>query len=297
MGEESGALQNPGRRRFLTGAGVLGLLAFVPPVRLSRLLASSPAPGQAGRFLTAQQLTTLRAVCSRLIPGPPDDPFPGALEAMVPEAIDLLLGAFSVTPPMIHAGGPFSNRAGSSVNDFADFIPLDAFAELGWRIRLEGSLGIPEREFAGPVVGLQQIYQAGLADLDAAAQSTYGVRFAGATSAQQDALLYNPNADATTQTLVSVAFANCLEAMYGPPEYGGNKSLIGWSYTSWPGDVQPLGYTNQQVSGPNPSSPTAPPASPGAALPGAQRSLVFQSGRPATRSEFWLWRRGLLRGH
>src|SRR5437588_262477 len=158
-----------GRRQFLQGAGALGLLAFVPPVRLGRLMAAAPGPGAAGRFLSGPELDTLRALCRRLIPGPPDDPDPGAGEAMVAEAIDLLLGAFLVTPPLIHAGGPFSDRAGAREDDFAEFVPLDHHAELGWRIRLEGSLGLPEREFAGPVVGLQQIYREGLAHLAAQA--------------------------------------------------------------------------------------------------------------------------------
>src|SRR4030081_3747356 len=111
-----------GRRRFLQGAGAFGLLAFVPPARLGRLMAAAPAPGAAGRFLTAHELDTLRAVCKRLIPGPPDDPDPGAGEALVAEAIDLLLGAFSLTPPLIHAGGPLSDRAGASEDDFAHFV-------------------------------------------------------------------------------------------------------------------------------------------------------------------------------
>ena len=112
-------------------------------------MAAAPGAGVPGRFLTAHELDTLRAVCRRLIPCPPDDPDPGAGEAMVAEAIDLLLGAFSVTPPLIHAGGPFSNRAGAARDDFAQFVVLDRHAELGWRIRIEGSLGRPERESWG----------------------------------------------------------------------------------------------------------------------------------------------------
>src|SRR5216110_2283422 len=138
-----------GRRAFLKAAGALGLLALVPARRLQALVASVPGPGQAGRFLTAHELDALRAVTARFVPGPPDDPAPGALEARVAEAIDLLLGAFAVSPPLIHAGGPFSDRHGSPHDDFADFVALDAHAELGWRIRLEGSRGMPEREFAG----------------------------------------------------------------------------------------------------------------------------------------------------
>src|SRR4030081_3053357 len=89
-----------GRRRVLQGAGAFGLLALVPPARLGRPRAAAPARGAAGRFLSAHELDTLRALCKRLIPGPPDDPDPGAAEVMVGEAIELLLGALSVTPAL-----------------------------------------------------------------------------------------------------------------------------------------------------------------------------------------------------
>src|SRR5947209_6212427 len=199
-----------GRRQFLQGAGAFGLLAFVPPVRLGRLMAAAPAPGAAGRFLGAHDLDTLRALCKRLIPGPPDDPDPGGGEAMVAEAIDLLLGAFSVKPPLIHAGGPFSDRAGAREDDFAEFVALDRHAELGWRIRLEGSLGRPEREFAGPVVGLQQIYREGLKHLDDKA----GGDFAALPGPAQD-LMLSDQSDSDLQDFLGLAFDNCLDFMYG----------------------------------------------------------------------------------
>src|SRR5207247_9445962 len=87
-----------GRRAVRKAAGALGLLALVPARRLQALVASVPGPGQAGRFLTAHELDTLRAVTARFVPGPPDDPDPGALEAGVAEAIDLLLAAFTLDP-------------------------------------------------------------------------------------------------------------------------------------------------------------------------------------------------------
>src|SRR5438067_11273448 len=231
------------RRTFLRAGGSLGLLALVPARRLDALLAAAPDAGQPGRFLTAHELDTLRAVTARLVPGPPDDPDPGALEAKAAEAIDLLLGAFEVSPPMIHAGGPFSNRAGATHDDFADFVPLDAHAALGWRIRLEGSRGMPEREFAGPVRGLQEIYRSGLAHLDERSQQAFGVDVRDAPGPAQD-LLLSDQTDADLQTFVGAALANTLEAMYGPPEYGGNRSLVGWGYTRWPGDLQPRGSTD-----------------------------------------------------
>jgi len=237
------------RRSFLGAAGSLGLLALLPPRRVEALLAAAPSAGQAGRFLTAHELDVLRALTARLVPGPPDDPDPGALEAKAAEAIDLLLGAFEVSPPMIHAGGPFSNREGARHDDFADFVPLDAHAELGWRIRLEGSRGMPAREFAGPVRGLQQIYREGLAHLDSRA----GGQFAALPGPAQDAIL-SDQSDDQVQELLGAALSNTLEAMYGPPEYGGNHGLVGWGFTNWEGDRQPRGYSNAEVSEPRPSS-------------------------------------------
>jgi hypothetical protein len=237
------------RRTFLRAAGGLGLLALVPAARLRALAATAPAPGQAGRFLTAHELDTLRAVTARLLPGPPDDVDPGAVEAGAAEAIDLFLGAFSVNPPLIHAGGPFSDRAGATHDDLADFVPLDRLAELGWRIRLEGSQGKPEREFAGPVRGLQQIYREGLAHLDERAAPAAFVDLPGPL---QDLVLQDQSDDAV-QELVGAALADTLHAVYGPPEYGGNRGLVGWTPIGWRGDIQPRGYTPTEVSDPDPS--------------------------------------------
>ena len=279
-----------GRRAFLKAAGALGLLALVPARRLQALVASVPGPGQAGRFLTAHELDTLRAVTARFVPGPPDDPDPGALEAGVAEAIDLLLAAFTLDPPLIHAGGPFSDRAGATHDDFADFVPLDAHAALGWRIRLEGSQGLPEREFAGPVTGLQEIYRSGLAHLDERSQQAFGVDFKDAPGPAQD-LLLSDQTDGDLQTFVGAALANTLEAMYGPPEYGGNRSLVGWGYTRWPGDLQPRGSTDAEVS--QPGSDTG--SITGAMLDDLQRFLPALTGQRASRTQFWLGRSGMPR--
>jgi hypothetical protein len=227
------------------GAG-LGLAGLTAGARLPAL--AIPAPGEAGHFLTAHELTTLRALCEQLLPGPPHDSDPGALEAGCPEAIDLLLAAFSFDPPLIHAGGPFSGRAplggAGSKDDFARFVAMDALAELGWRIRLEGSQGRPEREFGGPVRGLQQIYREDLGHLDARAG---GAGFAAAPWGAQLAILQDQS-DNQVQEIVTTALGNVLEAMYGPPEYGANKGLVGWTPVQWKGDAQPRGFTPSEVS-------------------------------------------------
>jgi hypothetical protein len=273
------------RRTFIQAGGSLGLLALVPRTRVQRLLALAPQPGQGGRFLNAHELDTLRAVCGRLVPGPPEDPDPGALEAGAAEAIDLLLGAFAVTPPMIHAGGPYSGRHGGGHDDFAEFVALDAHAELGWRMRIEGSLGRREREFAGPVRGLQQVYREGLAHLDERAP---GGGFAALPGPAQD-LILSDQSDSSVQELVGAAFANTLEAMYGPPEYGGNRGLAGWTYTHWDGDRQPAGFSDAEVTGPGTSTVQLSAA----ALGGMERFLPGLYGARAPHGRFWLARRGL----
>lgn len=235
------------RRDVVRGLGVGALVAFVAPsvLRAGVRARATGAPPVGGHFLTAHELDTLRAVTARLLPGPPEDPDPGAIEAGSAEAIDMLLAAFSFHPPLIHAGGPFSNRAGAHRDDMAKFVPLDPLAELGWRIRLEGSQGRPERAFAGDVVGLQQQYRDGLARLEG---------FAAAPSDQQDMILRAPD----VVDFASLVLSDALDVMYGPPEYGGNRGLVGWTATGWPGDVQPRGYTPGEVSRLDPPSSSPP---------------------------------------
>lgn len=241
-------------RRSFVATGALVALGMVRADRVRALIdevVRGELPVGGGRFLSAGELATLRAVTARLLPGPPDGPGPGALEVHAAEAIDLLLGAFELDPPLIHTGGPFSGRAGRSRDDFAHFVPLDAQATLGWQIRLEGSRGLPEREFGGPVVGLQEIYRLGLARLNELAHARTGHRFASAPSATKDALLASKGA--VVRRFVSAAVYNSVEALCGPPEYGGNHALAGWLGLEWRGDAQPDGFTAEEVSEPDPS--------------------------------------------
>jgi hypothetical protein len=275
------------RRSFVGAAGAFGLLALAPAPLVKRLLDEAHAATGDGHFLNAHELQTLRALCDRLIPGPPDDPDPGAVQAKVPEAIDLLLGAFTVQLPPVHAGGPYSDRHGSSHDYFADFVPLDAHAELGWRMRIEGSQGKPEREFAGPVTGLQQIYRDGLKHLDDKAGGDFS---ALPTPAQT--LLLQDQSDSDLQDFLGVAFEQSLEFMYGPPEYGGNQGLAGWKYTNWPGDTQPQGFTPEQVENADTTATAARTSPPTPAQ--LQTLLPHLAGQRASRDKWWLRRKGLL---
>src|SRR4029453_15562214 len=163
-------LQSPlGRREFLRMGRDLALLALLPGQALAEWLAGASRPDGAGFFLNAAEMRTLRALCERFIPGPPEDPDPGAREAGAADYIHLLLGAFERKPVELFAGGPFSLREGGGHNHFADFIELDALEERTWRARIEGSRGRPELEWNGPVVGWQERYRRGLELLEAAA--------------------------------------------------------------------------------------------------------------------------------
>ncbi len=233
------------RRTVLRGAAALGLAVFVPVGRGGDPAgAAVVVDGDGPLFLTAHELATLRALVDRFVPGPPEDPDPGAVAAGCAEAIDALLGAFLVDPPRIYAGAPFSDRAGSEVNYFEQFLPLDDYEATAWRLRIEGSGGRPELEFNGPVPGYQRTYRDGLAALDAAAPD--GLGFADLPAPARDAILRTSD-DPAVAALVDVAFPHTLELLYGPPEYGGNRELVGWQLIGWDGDVQPRGWTREQV--------------------------------------------------
>ncbi len=186
-----------------------------------------------GHWLSDGELAVLAAACDRVIPPGPDGP--GAVTAGVPEYIDGLLGAFTVDPPRIWAGGPTSGRHGGEAA-FARFHRLSSLDELAWRMRIEGSQGVPEREFNGPVVGLQQRYREGLAAL--------GEDFVGLAGDQQDARLHlHPE-------FTALLYGHACEGMYGAPEYGGNRRLAGWEAIGFAGDVQPRGWTDAEVTTP-----------------------------------------------
>ena len=237
------------RRAFLGRCRDLLLLAALPlPARSAVPAADSSAAG-GGLFLDASRLRTLRALCARFAPGPPEDPDPGALEAGAPEYIDRLLGAFSLPRPPIFAGGPFSHRHGGGRNDFAEFLALDALDELVWRTRIEGSRGRAEREWNGRVEGWQAVYLRGLARLDAASRRLFGAAFADLPAWKAD--LCVRLAPGGLADFLDLAFQHTAEGLYGAPEYGGNRGGVGWALARWPGDRQPLAYTPEEIGEPD----------------------------------------------
>src|SRR3954465_4249155 len=163
-------------------------------------------------FLTESERATVLAAAERLVPAADGHPGAGALGVV--DYIDGLLDAFAVDPPRIWAGGPYSGRAGGTA-DFARFLTLSPLETLAWRTRIEGSLGNPERERLGPVVGWQQRYREGIAAL--------GPDFATVGPEEQDARL---DAQPAFRDLV---YEHVVEGAYAAPEYLGNRDLGGWT--------------------------------------------------------------------
>ena len=177
-------------------------------------------------WLSEAQHAVVAAAADRVVPG--------SAAAGVADYVDGLLGAFTVDPPLVWAGGPFSGRRGGA-DGFSRFLPLGRMEELAWRTRIEGSKGRPEREWNGPVVGLQERYVAGLDAL--------GADFASRGPEDQDARL-----DAVPE-FKALLYEHACEGTYGDPVYRGNRDGAGWRAIGFPGDVQPRGWTPVEVTG------------------------------------------------
>ncbi len=184
-------------------------------------------------YLDPASYAVVEAAVERLIPAVDDHPGAGVLG--VADYIDRTLGAFLVDPPLVFAGGPYSGRFGGEAS-FSHFTPLGRLEELAWRTRIEGSQGMPEREFNGPVLGWQERYREGIAAV--------GADFCDLDSEEQDRRLDR------VPEFKELLYRHACEGAYGAPEYGGNRDGAGWAAIRFPGDVQPRGYTDPEVSEP-----------------------------------------------
>ncbi len=221
------------RRRVLQAVGLAGLAVLLPPELLAACSTpSSPTTGEASSrsllVFDPHQARVVEEATARLIPGPHDDPLEaghaGAREANVTRYIDTMLGALTPSPAKIFAGGPFSSRAGWPADDMAKFLRLTPAQTTGWTRRL---------------AGLRAQYRQGLKTLDKMA----GGDFASVSTDKMDEILAQDPGG-----FMTLLFGHAIEGMYSAPEYGGNAGLVGWHEIAWPGDRQPRGYTDGQVT-------------------------------------------------
>jgi len=203
-----------------------GIALLVPP----ELLAACSTPSSQKSFLVfdAHEAGVVEEATARLIPGPRDDPseigHPGAREANVTRYIDTMLGALMVLPPKVFAGGPFSDRDGSRVDDMAKFLPLTAAELRGWTERLDA---------------FRQQYRKGIKTLDRLA----GGDFTTVSADKMDEILAQD-----PEGFMTLVFGHAIEGMYSVPEYGGNAGLAGWHDIAWVGDRQPRGFSDAEVT-------------------------------------------------
>jgi hypothetical protein len=238
------------RRGAIQGAAAAGVALFTGATASGPSAVAVPLGADRARFLRPDEMRTLEAVVDRVVPGVPEDTVPGAAAAGCHEAIDALVGAFTVSPPRIYAGGPFSDRGGSSTNHFEDFLHLDRYEHKAWRLRIEGSRGRKALERNGRVKGYQRTYREGLAALE---QSVPG-GFSNLPGPARD-LVLRRNDDPRVAAMLDLAVPHTIEFLYGAPEYGGNRDLLGWHTTGFEGDTQPRGYTREEVEHPESSGP------------------------------------------
>ena len=218
------------RRRAVIGA--LPIAVASAAVLGTEGCTSAAPPARTLNFFSSHQAAVVEAATARIAPGPSDDPaeagHPGAREADVTGYIDSMLGALGAlgdAGPLVFAGGPWSNRHTSGPDLMAHFVALDPVAQIAWRRRL---------------AGWQQQYRQGIAALDKLA----GGGFTKASHARQDKILTMSSVSSFT----SLLFEHTIEGLYAAPEYGGNRDLAGWKEIGFPGDVQPRGYTADEVS-------------------------------------------------
>ena len=236
-GIASSGWEGPPRRAVITGIPAAAVVIGLAGCTSSPSSTRGPA---LNRFFSSHQAAVVADATARIAPGPQDDPaeagHPGARECGVTGYIDAMLGALNwlVHPgeadealapaPVIFAGGPWSSRHAPGPDRMASPIVPDPVARRAWHRR---------------IAGWQIQYTAGIGALDKAA----GGDFTKASPADQDKIL----ADARMKTFLALLFEHTIEGMYAAPEYGGNRDLAGWKEINYLGDVQPAGYTADEV--------------------------------------------------
>jgi gluconate 2-dehydrogenase gamma chain len=153
----------------------------------------------------------------------------------------------------------FNTPQGRTVDAIAArMIPTDA---LGPGAREAGGVYYIDRALAGPYVGLQELYRAGLAALDAYSEARYGAPFRNLAADQQDAVLRDLETGTATgftaptaQEFFNLLWVHVREGMFCDPAHGGNRDFIGWRLLRHPG-VQWEHTAEEQWNGPASDKP------------------------------------------
>jgi gluconate 2-dehydrogenase gamma chain len=115
-----------------------------------------------------------------------------------------------------------------------------------------------DRALTGPLRSSRDAYAAGLAAIDAYAQSKKGAAFARLSAPDQDGVLtdmeknvatgFAPNAAA----FFNLVRAHTIQGTFGDPYYGGNANFVGWDLIGFPGLRMAVGEDEQRMKAPKP---------------------------------------------
>jgi gluconate 2-dehydrogenase gamma chain len=113
-----------------------------------------------------------------------------------------------------------------------------------------------DRALTGPLRSSREAYAAGLAAIDAYAQSTKGGAFGRLGTADQDAVLTDLEKNVATGFFPNAAAffnlvrAHAIQGTFCDPYYGGNANFVGWDLISYPGLRMTVGEGEQRMESP-----------------------------------------------
>ncbi len=115
-----------------------------------------------------------------------------------------------------------------------------------------------DRALGGALKGQRQAYTAGLAAVNALAQSSKGTPFAKLSPADQDAVLADIQRNQATSQFFDLVRAHTIQGTFSDPFYGGNENFIGWDLIGYPGTRIAVSANMQRINAkPEPSRKSA----------------------------------------
>jgi gluconate 2-dehydrogenase gamma chain len=207
--------RSSGRRRFLKSAAAMG--AALP----AGVAAQAHSPGEhekhraqhvheqapAYMFFSGPEVAFVQAAVARLIPA--DELGPGAKEAGVAFFIDRQLFGGWGTMAKMYRQGPHPE-------------------------------GTPQQGYQSPLAP-QEVYRAGIRDVNAYCSRQHGKTFDALAGAQQDEVLRGLDAGkieldtVRAQFFFNMLLNSTIEGFFADPIYGGNRDKVGWKLVGFPG--------------------------------------------------------------
>ena len=98
-----------------------------------------------------------------------------------------------------------------------------------------------DRALGGALASMRPLYAAGLAEIDAYAQSSKGASFAKLSSSDQDSVLADMQDNRATgftrqpSEFFALLRTHTIQGTFADPFYGGNANFVGWDLIGYPG--------------------------------------------------------------